>query len=285
MERFLSNYLQYFSPSFLFTNGPAEATYGMIPGRGVLYWFELPLILGFIYALSTHKKKTSLFFILFWILVSPIPAALTTGRGYAANRATLMMPALQIALGYGAVEVSKLFKNRFSKRIVKLLPLAYLSLLLIFLIPFLEDYYLLTPFKSAKEMLYGNLEAATWLKSNISTQKEVVISRSLSEPQIYVAFANKWDPWDYQEETQSWSIYKKNKLLFVDQLPEYRLGKYTFRSINYSTDQGSSDTFFVGKPEEFPLDAPIVKQFNYLTGTPAVVIVQPEGKVYAQKIF
>src|SRR3989344_4251693 len=45
-ERFFDNYLQYFSPRFYFTNGPAEATYGMLPGRGVLYSFEIITLLG-----------------------------------------------------------------------------------------------------------------------------------------------------------------------------------------------------------------------------------------------
>lgn len=42
---FYKQYLDYFSFSFLFSRGPSEATYGMIPGRGVLYLFELPLII------------------------------------------------------------------------------------------------------------------------------------------------------------------------------------------------------------------------------------------------
>src|SRR5258708_6064521 len=34
------NYVSYFSPQFLFTNGPNEGTYGMVPGTGVLYLIE-----------------------------------------------------------------------------------------------------------------------------------------------------------------------------------------------------------------------------------------------------
>ena len=68
--RFLDNYVSYFSPQYLFTKGPSEATYGMIPGRGVLYWFELPFLLGFLASLFKAKDKKIHLFILGWVLAS-----------------------------------------------------------------------------------------------------------------------------------------------------------------------------------------------------------------------
>src|SRR3989344_6687937 len=56
-KRFINNYFQYFSPQFLFTNGLTEATYGMIPGRGILYWFELPFLFGFSLFFLKDKSK------------------------------------------------------------------------------------------------------------------------------------------------------------------------------------------------------------------------------------
>ena len=46
------NYASYFSPQFLFTSGAGEATYGMIPGRGVLYYVEIPLLISFLILLT-----------------------------------------------------------------------------------------------------------------------------------------------------------------------------------------------------------------------------------------
>ncbi|OGM05233.1 hypothetical protein A2715_04740 [Candidatus Woesebacteria bacterium RIFCSPHIGHO2_01_FULL_39_32] len=282
LQRFFSNYLQYFSANFLFVDGPSEATYGMLPGRGVLYWFELPFIFGFLYALFSSKKKKPLLLILFWILVAPIPAALTTGKGYAANRSAIMMPAIQMASAIGAYTiwmwVSSLLR---SKKLLKIFLFGYSFVGLLFFIYFVEDYFLLSPYKSAKDMLYGNLESAYWLKDNSLDKTEIVMSTKLSEPHIYVAFANSWDPKDYQKKTREWSVYKKRNLLFIDQLPEYKLGKYTFRGINYSVDQGLTEAFLVGKPEEFPSDTLVTQQFNYLTGEPAVVIVRPRKDAYA----
>ncbi len=284
-ERFLNNYTSYFSQKFLFVDGPAEATYGMIPGRGVLYWFELPLLFGFLYALFKEKERKPLLIIFLWILIAPIPVALTTGKGFAANRATVSLPAVQMALAYGAFTLYKVIRKRAPQVLTKFIPFISYTIVALFTASFLEDYFFLSPYKSAEGMLYGNLEVASWLKENSLDNKEVVVSKRLSEPHIYIAFANAWEPKDYQQAIGDWNVYKKKGLLFIDQLEEYKLGKYTFRSIKYPADQTLSDALLVGKPEEFPEDAFIIKKFSYLTGKPAVIVVQPTSKAYAQKIF
>ena len=101
LRHFVTNYLSYFSPEFYFFKGPSEATYGMIPGRGVLYWFELPLFLAFVFYIVKNFNNKRLWPVLFWYLVSPIPAALSLGPGYAANRAVIQLPSIQIFLAIG----------------------------------------------------------------------------------------------------------------------------------------------------------------------------------------
>lgn len=97
-DNFIANYLSYLSPQFLFTQGAGEWTYGMIPGRGVLYLVELPAILAGLIAFA-RKPNRNFSFILFWILVAPVAAALTKGVGHAANRAAVMMPCRPDSLG------------------------------------------------------------------------------------------------------------------------------------------------------------------------------------------
>lgn len=282
LRRFLANYSQYTSYQFLFTGGPAEATYGMIPGRGVLYWFELLFIVGFVYVLFKSKERRALLFILFWVLIAPIPAALTTGRGFAANRAVVMLPAAQILLAAGAVGLYELLKAKARRGFFKLAAFAYFLFSLVFFLSFLEDYFLLSPVKAGPGMLHGNLEAAQWLRQNHFDYTQVIISKRLSEPHIYIAFASEWNPADYQREAQDWSRYKEEKLLFVDQLGEYNLGKYTFRDIHYPADKNLSGVLLVGKYKDFPQEAIPLKTIYYPGGDPAVLIVDPATQVYAE---
>src|SRR5258708_4192878 len=106
VKQFITNYLSYFSPQFLFTNGPAEGTYGMVPGIGVLYFAELILLVGFIWK-AVKERSSEINLLVFWFLISPLPAALTKGPGYAANRVAFVIPALIILLAIGGVSILK----------------------------------------------------------------------------------------------------------------------------------------------------------------------------------
>ncbi len=247
-ERFFRNYLTYFSPQFLFTEGAREGTYGMIPGRGVLFWFFIPFFIALRKVFFTGKYRRELSFLLVWVLLAPIPAALATGVGYHANRVTGLIPALVVMLAVGTVEFMAWLKAK------KIWLTAFILLSALFFVFFLEDYFIQSPYKIAQPMLYGNLEMAYWLKENTG-EGEVVVARTLSEPQIYVAFAERWDPTQYQKATKDWQYET-----WVDQIPSYKLGKYTFKNEKVN----------VGRPQDFLITPRTDKEINYPDGTPAL---------------
>lgn len=278
----LNNYLSYFSPQFLFAQGVGEATYGLIPGQGMLYLAEIPLILFAIWFFAKKPSK-EMGFILLWIALAPIPAALTKGVGLAGNRTATMMPAIQILSAYGGIilfqEIAKRWRGFRSKRI---LLSCYLAILLVSLTLFLESYIYHAPRVNAPSMAYGWRGAFKYLNTVDSEYREIIVSRSFSEPQIFVGFYKAWDPGDYQKETKDWLRYKKEKLLFVDQLGEYHLGKYTIREIRYPEDQDLTSVLLVGRPRDFPKDVPARKAIYYPDGKPAILIIVPSDKKYAQ---
>ena len=276
VRHFFANYTTYFSPQFYFSQGPAETTYGMIPGRGVLYWFELPLLLaGFVYFLKNYASKFS-WLVVIWYLVGPIPAALSLGPGYAANRAEVVLPSIQIICAVGVVFLSHL-NFRFRKQFVYASGSAVVAT---FFFYFLFDYFVSSPQKMSEGMLYGNYEAAKYLSFGYS-QDQIVMSRKLSEPHIYVAFVNRWDPANYQKVTKAWN-YKQIGLGWVDQMPEYSLGNYTFKNINYQ-EYADKRVILVGKPDEFPQSLSLSKVFSYPGGKQSVVVVDTSSQIYAWK--
>ena len=283
-ERFVNNYKQYFSINFLFKDGPAEATYGMVPGIGVLYWFELPLLVGFLFFLMKERGNMFLRLIFFWILASPIPAGLSTGVGFAGNRAAVAMPSLQIASAIGLLFYYQKLKRIWDKRTLNLFFIGVILTICAFVLSFLKEYF---GGKNtlAKGMLYGNLEAGYWLAQNSYGRSKIVVSRHLSEPHIYIAFANSWSPQNYQEYTEDWSRYKKESLTFLDQLGSYRLGKYSFQTIEGKDIYGSLNSFWVGKPEDFPDTIDVVAKFNYPDGSSAILIAKPYGQAYVFNSF
>lgn len=282
-DQFTRRYLGYLSPEFLFTQGVSEWAYGVIPGRGVLYVIEIPFILLSLWYLARYgfEKSRGLSFIFLWIIISPFAAALTKGPGYSGTRAATMMPALQIFSAFGAL----LFFDLVSKRVKikkKILGLAFIAVFMGFLVVLLEDYVYHAPKSAAPAMLYGRGEAVLYADSKKDQYQEIILSRGLSEPQIFVSFYTAWDPSDHQKESKDWLRYEEEGLPFLDQLGEYHLGKYTFTSINFNSDRESTGKLFIGKRKEFPADIEPKKVFYYPGGEPAVYVVESQGDAYAK---
>ncbi|HEX6977559.1 MAG TPA: glycosyltransferase family 39 protein [Patescibacteria group bacterium] len=265
---FTKNYLSYFSPQFLFTNGPNEGTYGMVPGVGVLYLFDIVSLVGLIVGLIRGQIKNAGLFI-FWVLISPIPASLTTGPGFAANRVAFMMPALQILLAFGLVYLYRRYVLKFPRFYKQ--AIVFASVIVVFLsFAFnFEKYVYAQRVSYAPSMIYGTKEVVDFISKEEGGKKEVIISKSVSEPQIYLAFYKKIDPREYQSASRNWELVNG----WVDQQGSYNIGKYIFRDINYNVDSKLKNIILVGKPSEFPTSAKIDFVVNYPNLTPAYYIV------------
>lgn len=272
LKRFISNYRQYFSVRFLFSKGPAETTYGMIPGFGVLYPFEILLLVGLVVAIFEKENRKILIPLFFWLLISPVPAALSTGVGYSANRAVSMIPVLQIIISFGVLGWINVFK-KMDKKYISIL-LVSLGILTIYnFYQFINIYFINVPAISAKGMLYGNLEVFYWLKDNANEDINIQVSRRLSEPHIYYAFASKTDPKIYQGSTKNW-FFEEMGVNWVDQMGEYSLKNVIFKNIIWDLDNKIENTYFVGRPEEFPLNIKAEHVIYFSDGTVSSIIVK-----------
>ncbi len=277
IKRFYNNYTSYFSPKFLFIKGPGEATYGMVPGHGVLYLVESVFLFYFIFVLTKLRKKEYVF-ILLWILFAPVAASLTSGVGYAANRVAVMMPAIQIAVAIGLLSVIEtVFKIKSN------LKYAFFTVLIFAVIfgpiLFLKQYFLNSEAIFAKPMLSGNLEAMEYLSQNYP-DKKIILSTSLSEPQIYWAFATKVSPGVFQDATRDWD-YKKSNLSFLDQLPEYKLKDIVFKRVDWKKDSKNADVV-LGRPDDFPKGVLVTKVFYYSDSTAALYLIDTKNELYAK---
>jgi len=280
-RRFINNYGQYVSPRFLFVDGPAEATYGMLPGRGVFYWFELPfLVAALIYLFKKGFKEKPVLILFFWMLVAPIPAALTMGRGYAGNRSVIMLPSVQILLALGGYYIYEYSKKKLKTKTLQKLLYVSGGVIFFFFACFAKEYFVNSPTLAAPSMLFGRLEMVENLNSY--ENRQIVVSRRLSEPHIYIAFGNRWDAGDYQKNTVNWD-YREANVNWVDQIPEYSLGNYLFKNIE--EEDLSSGNILVGKPEEFPVNVVPAKTIYYPDGKPSVVIFDPLMQKYAEVVF
>ncbi len=262
------NYFQYFSPQFLLTQGPAEGTYGMVPGMGVLAVYEFAGVLLFI-VFVRKKFDINTKWLIFWLLLSPIAASLAKGPGYAANRAAFMMPAIQIASAIGGATIFLKYKKFF-----------YVSLGVCFVF-FLQGYIVSQKAIHAKAMIYGAREVVSAISSISIEFDEIIISKKISEPQIYFAFFLHLDPKIVQQESRDWLRYEKEGLSWVDQLGTYKLGKYTFRSIQAS-DLQKPNILLVGEPSDFPEKITPDLVIRYPNQSPAYYLIVTQ-KAFASR--
>jgi hypothetical protein len=162
-QRFVSNYSQYFSWRFLFKDGVAESSYGMVPGIGVIYIFEGILFLGLIVLLLDKKIRPLVTILLIWLLITPLPAALASGIGFSGNRAEGMIPILQILETFGFVGWAV-----YLKKINKNILLTIFTVFCIFSFfqasNFVKTYFRNPSDKVAQGMSFGNLEVFKWFE-------------------------------------------------------------------------------------------------------------------------
>jgi len=244
IRTFIENYLQYFSTTFYWTNGAAESTYGMTPGFGVLYWFESFFLIAYLLRLFTTRLVKSDWIILIWVILAPIPAALSIGPGYAANRAVIMLPALHIASAIGGLYVYEKLKEYLSKKFI------YIAFALVTVFSFsffFEEYVYQQPIDGGQQMMYGVRDTISNIKN---TDGQILITRRLSEPHIFVAFYNKIDPPIYQNSSVNWD-FENHGFNWVDQLPEYSLDRYTFHNIDLNSENNSGFAAMVMTRDEY----------------------------------
>lgn len=272
-DRFTTNYLAYFSTYFLFTEGAGEWTYGMIPGRGVLYLFELVTISAALVAFLKKKNIPGMGFILVWVILSPLPVALSKSIGQAANRAVVMVPAIQILSASGLYHLYYWFTSKY-KTLKSGFIIVSIGVFAVFFAGFMEDYLYHAPRGGAQSMHYGVGQVMEYVRSVEEKYSDVFVSRSLSVPNIWVAFFNKWDPVEYQKASSDWLRYEDEGFLYIDQMSEYRLGKYVFGSIDISKQQNFENRLIIGRPEEFSQDTLPVNIIYYPNGDPAYYLVE-----------
>ncbi len=269
ISTFTNNYLSYFSFEYLFTSGPPEGTYGMVPGRGVLYLFEIATIASALYLLVT-KKYDYLKFLCFWLLIAPIPAALAKGF-MAGNREAVAMPAWQIISAIGILFLYDQAKTRWPMRL-NVFRVALVVVPLFFFSFFLENYLYHAPSVRAGDMHYGWQEAVTYIKQHDGEYDHIVVSRMLSEPQAFLAFYLPIAPQSFQQASPGFLQYEKEGKPFLDQLGNYGIGKYEFMEIPRGLI-AQEKTLYVGTAEELQANKNIIHKISYPNGTPAFIFV------------
>ena len=187
------NYLSHFNFSYLFLNGDDNPRHS-IQLVGNLYLLQFPFLFLGIYYLF-RKKQWFLMPLLFWLLLAPLPAALTKAVPHSLRSLPMVIP-LAILSGCGAVQLIEVMRKR-----IKTIVIIYYCLIgLLFLILSIEVfrylfiYHLDYPQNSSKHWQYGYEEVIEYVRENKEKYDQIYITRNLGRPSIYYWFYARTDP-------------------------------------------------------------------------------------------
>lgn len=217
-EIFAEGYLSHFNPLWLFTTSSSNSH--KISGLGLLYIWELPLILIGLYVLIRYGFDTKMKALLFlWILISPIAASLTTDAPHV-MRAYTFLPIWQIFSALGFLSILSYCKNK--KYVFKLIFLASLPTVFISIIFLTKQYFNVFPKAESASFQYAMSKAVPYVKKIDGSYNKIVFSNNsnLFQSYMFFLFYTKYDPVLYQQQggTKSGGYSEMHKF-----------GKYEFK--------------------------------------------------------
>ena len=208
------NYLLTFSPSFIFDGKTTKLFYG-IGGFGYFYLIDVLFIVFGVFGLI-YKRDKNMYFLFTWILISPIPSAITS-EAPSVSRLIQIVPPIVILSSYGLFYlISILRKIQFYK-----IGIIFISLLVVInFLYFVDQYYNHMNYYRAKFFHYGYKEAVSI--SNKYPDKNVVMVGPDNFPYISYLFYNKYDSNKFRNEVVKYEP-EKNGFVYVKSF-----GKYNF---------------------------------------------------------
>lgn len=193
-QNFTLNYLRSFSPEFLFLQGDPNFRHS-IHEMGELHFFELILLgLGVWVLIKKPIKWKSLVFA--WVLIAPIPAALTYDGGFHATRTFLMLPPLMIMEAFGLSFLIEHVKQKPQKILLS----ALLVIALFNVIFYLHRYFVHYPKESWGAWHFGFKETFTYVMNNQSNYERILINNTYEPSLVRFLFWTKYDPLRFQQQ-------------------------------------------------------------------------------------
>ena len=248
---FAKNYLDHFWGEFLFVSGD-DIQRNKVPEFGQLYLWQFPFLIIAAVTLTRRKKLAGWGIILIWLVIAPIPAALTFQSPHALRAQSMIIP-LTILSAYGLGILLEYLNKNFNRKI--LLAACYILLSTIIVWDFsryLHEYYVHMAKAYPYSSQYGVKELVGYI-SNGDFDK-VVITTRYDQPYILFLFYSKFDPEKFQ---QKHVLSGRDKYGFST-VPEF--DKYIFKSVDFETDKlVYPGALIVGTDEDIPNEANIIK--------------------------
>jgi 4-amino-4-deoxy-L-arabinose transferase-like glycosyltransferase len=193
----LGRWFNHFSGRFLFFEGDWQNPRHSAPNQGMLLLADLVFLIAGTVSLVRLKNKTFTFIFL-WLILAPLPAALSRDQVQAVRAYNMTIPLTMIS-AFGLAQLIA-YANKIRK---PTLHTSYYILLIatIFgaIIYFLDAYFVHLPKHDAKYWFYGYKQAVEAITPVQGNYEKIVFQQSYNQPYIYFLFYQRYDPAKYQK--------------------------------------------------------------------------------------
>lgn len=221
VEKFSRNYINYFSPQFLFLNGGTQYQFS-IPNYGLIYpvsmpFFYIGLILLILRAYKKSDKESikNYRLLLLWLILSPIPASLTN-ESYTVLRATTMLPIPEILIGIGFYW----FLSKFPTKTRSFTILIYIIIVVVFAENYFVNYFTKYRTDYSWSWQYGYKQVVTYVNDHYRNYDKIIITKKYGEPHEYLLFYLKYNPAKFLDDTKK-IAFKQSNWYWVDRFDKF----------------------------------------------------------------
>jgi len=261
------NWGEHFEGEFLFLSGD-DIQRNRVPEHGQMYLHDIFFVILGLVAIAKHFNK---FWglVLYWLVVSPVAAALTFQSPHALRAQNMIIPLVLIS-AYGLACAINWAKSNFRNQLF--LTIYYLLLTTIVVWSFARYqhlYWIHMPRAYPFSSQYGFEEMIKFVENMQNEFDEVVITDRYDQPYILTLFYLRESPEKFQKDH---SLTERDGYGFST---VRNFGKYNFTSIGEWSQVMSAypNSLIVGTDEEIPDEANIIKRIYFPNGEIAFKIV------------
>ena len=252
----LGRWFNHFSGRFLFFEGDWSNPRHSAPYQGVLLLIDMVGLVVGLFVIFKDKINKENAILLFWLVLSPLPAILSRDQVHAVRSFNMAIP-LIIIIAFGFNYIVFWIKTlKFSKVFYAVLVVCY-TLSAVY---FIDSYFVHLPRHDSKLWEYGYRQIVETVTPIEGNYKKVVVQQSFAQPYIYFLFFNQYDPAKYQKENSFVNSEYKFDVGYVT-----RVGNIYFEAIDWSRNRGDHGTLFVADTLRIPpLDSADEKEFKLI---------------------
>lgn len=260
---FLENWVSHYHGEFLFLTGDVIER-NRVPETGQMYLFDILLLaLGIIYIIKNHSLRSKgTIFILLWIVLAPLAAALTFQSPHALRSQNMVLPLIILA-SVGASYFIELVQKLSSKSHRKLFFYLFAAFVAWNFGRYMHMYWTHMSKEYPFSSQYGVKELVKYVGEKQKEYAQVLITDRYDQPYILFLFYLKYPPVEFQAKH---SLSSRDNYGFST---VKSFDKYVFESIDFDTAKTSyPKSLIIGTTDEIPRATNIIKNIygknNYL---------------------